>query len=586
MKRTLATALLSALTLAATTAHAQVRVSVGHFAPFANTVEGTSVDIRVNGSTALSGVRFGQFTGYLTLGAAGRYTVEVVPSGTTQPAISGAFDLGNGDFSLYAVGDGSNQPLALLPLTDDNSAPANGRVKLRVVHAAPFASGLPATAVSVRDDQNRVVAGLGNVQFRQSSPYFQIDAGRVDLKIATPDGNTTLIDPRPATLAAGSIITLVALGGRNLPLGVTAVAEGAGPTNPLPLFTIGPVRARVAHFAPFAASLDATAVRVRVNGTEVLSGVRYGDFSGLLNLPGQGAYRVEVFPGTASSPAITQTVELDGGQDHIIAAVGNGLTQPLGLLSTTEDPAPAANGRYSLRIVHAAPFAATLDATRVSIRSDGGAVIAGLSSVPFGAASGVLDLPVGPLDVKIATPDGSRNLIDPAVINVPSTARITAFAVGDGINQPLGVIAVPLGGLPLEAPVDLLANGHWSDPRTPGQGFSIIPRPSENRLIATWYTFGPDGGLRWYLLDSCRNAPGATGCAQPGGFDNRRSTVTIYDSTGGRLNAADPTTIREVGVGNFIFESCTSGRFEYQLSGGPSGIVSLNNLVPNPDCRR
>ena len=55
MKRTLATALLSALTLAATTAHAQVRVSVGHFAPFANTVEGTSVDIRVNGSTALSG---------------------------------------------------------------------------------------------------------------------------------------------------------------------------------------------------------------------------------------------------------------------------------------------------------------------------------------------------------------------------------------------------------------------------------------------------------------------------------------------------------------------------------------------------
>ncbi|MCU0753693.1 MAG: DUF4397 domain-containing protein [Xanthomonadales bacterium] len=584
MKRLLATALFSGLTLTST-AWAQVRVSVGHFAPFANTVAGTSVDIRVNGTTALTGVRFGQFTGYLNLGAAGRYTVEVIPSGSTQPAITGAFDLGNGDFSLYAVGDGSNQPLALLPLNDDNTPPSSGRVKLRVVHAAPFASGLPATAVSVRDAQNRVVADLGNVQFRQSSPYFQIDAGRVDLKISTPDGTTTLIDPRPATLAAGGVITLVAIGGRNLPLGVTAVTESAAPANPLPLFTIGPVRARVAHFAPFAATLDATAVRVRVNGNEVLSGVRYGDFSGLLNLSGQGAYEVEVFAGNATTPAIRQTVELDGGQDHIVAAVGNGLTQPLGLLSAAEDPTPAAAGRYALRIVHAAPFAASADATRVSIRSDGGAVIAGLSSVPFGAASGVLDLPIGPLDVKIATPDGGRNLIDPATLNIPSGARVTAFAVGDGINQPLGVIAVPVGALPLEAPVDLRANGHWFDPRTPGQGFSIIPRPVENRLIATWYTFGPDGGQRWYLLDSCRSAPGADSCAQPGGFDNRNSTVTIYESTGGRLNATDPTTLRVVGSGNFNFESCTAGRFEYQFTNGPSATVSLSNLVPNPDCR-
>ncbi len=584
MKRMLATALLSGLALT-TTAWAQVRVSVGHFAPFANTVAGTSVDIRVNGTTALRGVRFGEFTGYLNLGAAGRYSIEVIPSGSTQAAISAAFDLANGDFSLYAVGDGSNQPLALLPLTDDNTPPANGRVKLRVVHAAPFASGLPATAVSIRDDQNRVVAGLGNVQFRQASPYFQIDAGRVDLKVATPDGSTTLIDPRPATLAAGGILTLVAIGGSNLPLGVTAVAEAAAPRNPLPLFTIGPVRARVAHFAPFAASLDATAVRVRVNGTEVLSGVRYGDFSGLLNLSGQGAYRVEVFAGNATTPAINQTVELDGGQDHIIAAVGNGLTQPLSLLSAAESPTPAPAGSYALRIVHAAPFAASADATRVSIRSDGGNVIAGLASVPFGAASGVLELPVGPLDVKIATPDGGRNLIDPATINVPAGARVTAFAVGDGINQPLGVIAVPLGALPLETPVDLLANGHWFDPRTSGQGFSIIPRPVENRLIATWYTFAPEGGQRWYLLDSCRSAPGAAGCAQPGGFDNRTSTVTIYESTGGRLNAADPTTLRVVGNGSFNFQNCTAGRFEYQFTNGPSGTINLSNLVPNPDCR-
>ena len=58
-------------------AFANARVTVGHFAPFAPTLQGTSVSIRVNGQVALQNVVFGQFTDYLTLGPAGSYRVEV-----------------------------------------------------------------------------------------------------------------------------------------------------------------------------------------------------------------------------------------------------------------------------------------------------------------------------------------------------------------------------------------------------------------------------------------------------------------------------------------------------------------------------
>ena len=43
-------------------------------------------------------------------------------------AISASLDLANNtDYTVLAVGDGGNQPLALLPLVDDNRAPPAGQ---------------------------------------------------------------------------------------------------------------------------------------------------------------------------------------------------------------------------------------------------------------------------------------------------------------------------------------------------------------------------------------------------------------------------------------------------------------------------
>jgi hypothetical protein len=587
MSRSLRIAAALALASFSGGAFANARVTVGHFAPFAPSLQGTSVSIRVNGEVALQNVVFGQFTEYLTLGPAGSYRVEVLPTGSTTVAISATLDLANNtDYTVLAVGDGGNQPLSLLPLVDDNSAPAAGQVKVRVVHAAPFANTLAATEVSVRDNSGAIVGGLARVPFRGASGYLALPAASYDLKVATPDGNTTLIDPKPAALPAGGILTLVATGGANgYATGITAIAAGAAPSNPLPTFAIGPVKVRVAHFAPFAATAEGTAVRVTVNGAEVLSDFRFRQFTPELDLT-QGAYQIQVFPQGSSTAAITGTVELDGNRSYTLAAVGNGSLQPLALQRFEDRTMAPPSGSYALRIAHTAPFAGTAAATSVSIRTDGGSVVAGLASVPYGASSDYLELPVGALDVKVASPDGSVNLIDLAPLNLPAGAVATAYAVGDGINQPLGIVAVPVGDVALEAAVDQSVDGIWYNPALDGQGFSFHALPAQNRLVGAWYTYSTDGSGRhlWYTLDSCGTQQGNRDCAVPGAFDNRDVVLSIYESGGGLFNQAAPVVTRIVGSMSLRFLSCTQAEMQFTIGGTTSTPALLTNLVPKADC--
>lgn len=238
-------AVLTALGTTAVSASADTRVNVEHFAPFAATLAGTAVSVNVNGAEALPNVLFNQVSGYQTLSgpgvAPGSTVLDVfAPPGGATPAITATVDLAaDTDYSVAAIGDGTNQPLALLPLVDDNTAPSAGNVKIRVVHAAPFSNVLANTAVSVRTEDGTIVNGLGSVQFAQDSGFFEVPAGTYDLKISTPDGGTTLINPAPVPLAAGTIVSLFAVGdGANQPLGITAVF-GDGTSAALPLQVAG-----------------------------------------------------------------------------------------------------------------------------------------------------------------------------------------------------------------------------------------------------------------------------------------------------------------------------------------------------------
>jgi hypothetical protein len=210
-------------------AFAQAKVAVAHFAPFADTVDGTAVNISVDGTPvpALQGVKFTDFTDYIDF-AEGTYTIEVFPVGATEPAMSGEFPLTDGvSYTVYAAGDIVNQPLELRALVDDTTAPAAGNLNLRIVHAAPFASDLEATEVSIRTADGMVVNNLDKVAYNVQSGFFEIPADTYNLKVASTDGSVNYIDPLPVPLPAGANVTVFAVGDVvNLPLGITAFPVG------------------------------------------------------------------------------------------------------------------------------------------------------------------------------------------------------------------------------------------------------------------------------------------------------------------------------------------------------------------------
>ncbi|MCK7592694.1 DUF4397 domain-containing protein [Pseudomarimonas salicorniae] len=349
----------------------------------------------------------------------------------------------------------------------------------------------------------------------------------------------------------------------------------------LPSLALADARVLVGHFAPFDADLAATAVDVRVNGQVALSNVRYGDFTDYLSLPA-GATLVEVLPAGTGTVAISATLTLVDNTDYTVLATGGANGQPLALQALQDDNSAPSSGNLKLRVIHAAPFAGSAEATAVSIRTDRGAVVGGLASVPFFAASPYLEIPAGPYDLKVSTPDGARNLIDLAPVELPAGAVLSVLATGDGVNQPLGFTALPLGALPTELPVDISVSGHWFTPEFNGQGFAFTPKPDENRLLGSWYSWGDNGSQVWFALDSAGPSSGSD--APNGGFDNQRAVFTLYRSSGGAFASSQAVVTEPAGTVTVEFADCLNAVASYAFEGGPSGEIPLTNLTPSGVC--
>ena len=307
-------------------------------------------------------------------------------------------------------------------------------------------------------------------------------------------------------------------------------------------------RVTVAHFAPFADTIEGTSVSVLLNDAVALENVVFKQFTPYIDLPA-GEYKVDIVPTGTNTVAMTATYNLVDGQDYTVYASGNGSLQPLALFALADDNTAPAAGNVKVRIVHTAPFAATPEATEVSIRTAGGDLVAGLEGVPYGAATGYLELPADTYDLKVASNNGQVNFIDPLPVALSDGTIATLFAVGDIITQDLGIVATPIAELPLRDPVDNSTNGAFALEGTVNEGFFLVPIPAQNRLIGSWYTFDGDGLPAWYTFDSCLSDD--MGCSTPGAFDGTSALTTLYQSTGGMM----PTTV-PVGTVEFNVIDC------------------------------
>jgi hypothetical protein len=340
-------------------------------------------------------------------------------------------------------------------------------------------------------------------------------------------------------------------------------------------------RVAVAHFAPFADTLDGTAVNVLVNGATALENVRFKDFTDYLEFEA-GTYAIDIVPVGATDPAISGEFTLEDDNDYSLFAVGNGVTQDLELWALLDNADAPASGNLNIRIVHAAPFAADLAATEVSIRTDGGDLVNGLTGVPYGVDSGFFEIPAGNYDLKVASNDGAVNYIDIDAVDLPAGANLTVYAVGDGINQPLGAIAFPLGELATGTPVDNRSNGMWEIVEGSGTGFILQPMPSQDRLVGTWYTYDEAGSPVFLTFDSCvgeANGMGEFECDRPGAFDGATATTSLFLHTGGGPDEDAVLDTQKIGEIDFEILGCNDATATVRLDGEAPQLYTARQLT-------
>lgn len=330
-------------------------------------------------------------------------------------------------------------------------------------------------------------------------------------------------------------------------------------------------RIQVVHAAPFADTVAGTSVTVTANGAVLASDFTFGSFTPYVMVPA-GQYDVEVTPTGADDAAITGRVILEDGVDYTALAVGDGVNQPLALFPLVDTAEVPAEGNLNIRVVHAAPFAATSASTQVSIRTAGGVVVNGLVGVPYLAESGFFEVPAATYDLKVASNDGTTNLIDPVPADLPAGANVTIIAIGDGANQPLGILAVPVGALDTRQVVDNSVSGWWQSLNTGREGFILQPIPAENRLVGTIYSWDPEGSgdPRWFTFD--------------GAFAGREALVEVQAFTGGQFGGDNDIDPIVAGTVAFEFLTCDTAVAALELTDGTEFTWDLGRLTQTLPC--
>jgi hypothetical protein len=185
---------------------------------------------------------YGDVGGYRDL-APGSYAVSVRAAGSSSaapPALSLRVEVPAGGARTLAL-SGGFADLALLPLDDDLTAPADGTTRVRVLAAA---AGAPTVDVSVEGGP----ALAADLPVTGASAPTAVPAGPVGIRL-TSDGRVTTV---PVDLLAGTVVSLVVLDAPDGGLTARAVVDASAPAA-VPVGGVaagGSAGARVARPAP------------------------------------------------------------------------------------------------------------------------------------------------------------------------------------------------------------------------------------------------------------------------------------------------------------------------------------------------
>lgn len=395
-----------------------------------------AVDIKLNGAVAAPGLDYPQSTGFVSINA-GTYDVAVdaiVPGGNLEGVITvdGISFAKDQRYTVVAIDDTDN--IGEFIAEESASTPGADEVAISVLHAATSVEGInvdvyvtapganitgtspnfsfdfkgqaDAGALAAGEYQIRVVAGgdTANPAYDSGTVDLSGFAGQKLLLLAVNTVNSTTQSASPVKLMAYTDSAQVELLDTRTNAGARVVhlSPDAGTAAGGPVEVFASSAALPTSPAELIPSISYTQT---IPGTDSFAGVPAGDY--IFDIAPDGA-------GIGSSVYTSPSIGLSTGMEYTVIAYGYVLTSPAFDLLATQDNNRSIVTQASVKVVHGAPLAGTVDVfvtkagdfTKEEVES-GAAGAPLLDDFTFGTITDYVPVPPGDYDIRVVTNGGA-----------------------------------------------------------------------------------------------------------------------------------------------------------------------------------
>ena len=167
----------------------------------------SSLNVLVDSTSVSSNLAYGTSTGYLSE-SSGSHQVGIEPSGSSTTLLQQSISLASGS-DTTVISSNFSSSIANLVLTDNNSAPASGDFKIRIVNASPNLGPAdvyiftPGTALSTASPT------VSNLSFGATTSYQSLTGGNYEIEFTSVGQKFAAIDTGTLTLSSGQVRTFV-----------------------------------------------------------------------------------------------------------------------------------------------------------------------------------------------------------------------------------------------------------------------------------------------------------------------------------------------------------------------------------------
>jgi len=165
----------------------------------------SSIDMLIDGKNVASSIPYGAASGYVNVSSGSRH-LQIEPSGST-PFVDQTISVSSGSYNTI-LGMASGVTV----LTDDNSAPASGDVKIRVINASTNlgAADIYVVTASTGLGASPTFSSLG---VNAASSYNSVAAGSYQVYFVAPGTSNVILSTNTISFSSGQVRTVVALDG-------------------------------------------------------------------------------------------------------------------------------------------------------------------------------------------------------------------------------------------------------------------------------------------------------------------------------------------------------------------------------------